>query len=57
MIKVLQIAGELGAYRPTDRGTWLAYASKAPLHSAHVRQFGARDEIVEYKHRDLLRTI
>ncbi len=31
MGKVLQIAGELGAYTLTDRGTWLAYRSKSPL--------------------------
>lgn len=32
MGKVLQIAGELGAYTLTDRGTWIAYRSKLPLH-------------------------
>ena len=31
MGKVLQMAGELGAYTMTDRGTWLAYESKSPL--------------------------
>jgi len=31
MGKVLQMAGEMGAYTMTDRGTWLAYASKSPL--------------------------
>ncbi|MEJ2061236.1 MAG: substrate-binding domain-containing protein [Gammaproteobacteria bacterium] len=31
MGKVLQIAGELGAYTLTDRATWLAYQSKLPL--------------------------
>lgn len=31
MGKVLQISGELGAYTLTDRGTWLAYATKSPL--------------------------
>ncbi len=31
MGKVLQIAGELGAYTLTDRGTWLAYRDKSPL--------------------------
>lgn len=32
MGKVLQIAGELEAYTMTDRGTWLAYERKSPLH-------------------------
>jgi tungstate transport system substrate-binding protein len=31
MGKVLQIAGEMGAYTLTDRGTWLAYQDKSPL--------------------------
>lgn len=31
MGKVLQIAGELGAYTLTDRGTWLAFQNKSPL--------------------------
>lgn len=31
MGKVLQMAGELGAYALTDRGTWLAYQAKSPL--------------------------
>jgi len=31
MGKVLQMAGEMDAYTLTDRGTWLAYASKSPL--------------------------
>ena len=31
MGKVLQMAGELGAYTLTDRGTWLAYMNKLPL--------------------------
>jgi tungstate transport system substrate-binding protein len=31
MGKVLQIAGELGAYTLTDRGTWIAYRDKSPL--------------------------
>ena len=31
MGKVLQMAGELGGYTMTDRGTWLAYESKSPL--------------------------
>lgn len=31
MGKVLQMAGELGAYTLTDRGTWLAYQDKSPL--------------------------
>jgi tungstate transport system substrate-binding protein len=31
MGKVIQIANELGAYTMTDRGTWLAYQSKANL--------------------------
>ena len=31
MGKVLQIAGELGAYTLTDRGTWLAFKNKSPL--------------------------
>lgn len=31
MGKVLQMAGELGAYTMTDRGTWLAYSNKVPL--------------------------
>ena len=31
MGKVLQIAGELGAYTLTDRGTWLAYENNSPL--------------------------
>lgn len=34
MGKVLQMAGELGAYTLTDRGTWLAYQSKLPLEIA-----------------------
>ena len=34
MGKVLQIAGELGAYTLTDRGTWLAYQEKLPLRIA-----------------------
>lgn len=34
MGKVLQIAGELGAYTLTDRGTWIAYQEKVPLHIA-----------------------
>lgn len=32
MGKVLQIASELDAYTLTDRGTWLAYRAKLPLH-------------------------
>ncbi len=32
MGKVLQMAGELSAYTLTDRGTWLAYENKSPLH-------------------------
>ena len=31
MGKVLQMAGELGAFTMTDRGTWLAYMNKSPL--------------------------
>ncbi len=31
MGKVLQMAGELGAFTMTDRGTWLAYMNKIPL--------------------------
>ena len=31
MGKVLQMAGEMDAYTLSDRGTWLAYASKSPL--------------------------
>ncbi|MEJ2592847.1 MAG: substrate-binding domain-containing protein [Candidatus Thiodiazotropha sp.] len=31
MGKVLQIAGEMGGYTLTDRGTWLAYKDKVPL--------------------------
>ncbi|WP_455219571.1 substrate-binding domain-containing protein, partial [Kaarinaea lacus] len=31
MGKVLQIAGELGAYTLTDRGTWLAFQKNSPL--------------------------
>ncbi len=31
MGKILQMAGEMGAYTITDRGTWLAYESKSPL--------------------------
>ena len=31
MGKVLQMAGELGGYTLTDRGTWLAYMDKSPL--------------------------
>jgi len=31
MGKVLQMAGELGAYTLTDRGTWLAFQGKSPL--------------------------
>jgi tungstate transport system substrate-binding protein len=31
MGKVLQIAGELGAYTITDRGTWLAFQKNSPL--------------------------
>ncbi|PID46961.1 MAG: tungsten ABC transporter substrate-binding protein [Proteobacteria bacterium] len=31
MGKVLQITGEMDGYTLTDRGTWLAYASKLPL--------------------------
>jgi len=31
MGKVLQMAGEMGAYTITDRGTWLSYESKSPL--------------------------
>ena len=31
MGKVLQMAGELGAYTLTDRGTWLAYQKNSPL--------------------------
>jgi len=31
MGKVLQMAGEMGAYTLTDRGTWLAYRSDLPL--------------------------
>ena len=31
MGKVLQMAGEMDAYTLTDRGTWLAYASRSPL--------------------------
>ena len=31
MGKVLQMAGEMGAYTMTDRGTWLAYMDKTPL--------------------------
>jgi tungstate transport system substrate-binding protein len=31
MGKVLQMAGEMGAYTLTDRGTWLAYQDKSPL--------------------------
>lgn len=31
MGKVLQMAGELGAYTLTDRGTWLAYQKSSPL--------------------------
>lgn len=32
MGKVLQITGELDAYTLTDRGTWIAYRNKLPLH-------------------------
>lgn len=35
MGKVLQMAGELSAYTLTDRGTWLAFRSKSPLHIAY----------------------
>jgi tungstate transport system substrate-binding protein len=31
MGRVLQMAGEMGAYTLTDRGTWLAYQAKLPL--------------------------
>ena len=31
MGKVLQMAGEMGAYTLTDRGTWIAYRSDLPL--------------------------
>ncbi|MEA3275111.1 MAG: substrate-binding domain-containing protein [Pseudomonadota bacterium] len=31
MGKVLQMAGELGAYTLTDRGTWLAFRGRVPL--------------------------
>ncbi|HPQ96236.1 MAG: extracellular solute-binding protein [Thiothrix sp.] len=31
MGKVIQMAGELGAYTLSDRGTWLAYTDKSPL--------------------------
>ncbi len=31
MGKVLQMAGELGGYTLTDRGTWLAFQDKSPL--------------------------
>ncbi|MCL4111202.1 UNVERIFIED_CONTAM: hypothetical protein GTU68_043115 [Idotea baltica] len=31
MGKVLQMAGEMGAFTMTDRGTWLAYMNKTPL--------------------------
>jgi len=31
MGKVLQMAGELGAFTMTDRGTWLAHMDKSPL--------------------------
>ncbi len=32
MGKVIQIAGELHAYTLSDRGTWIAYRDKSPLH-------------------------
>lgn len=35
MGKVLQMAGELGAYTLADRGTWLAYRSRLPLAVVH----------------------